>query len=398
MQIRVIKNDTDYKEALDAIRDLMLKDPDPNTEDGEKLNLLTALVEDYESVKFPESLPDPIDAIMYRMEQENLRPKDLVPFIGARSKVSEILARKRPLTLAMIRSLEAGLGIPAKILLKEVDITREGNGVDWDKFPLKEMNRRGYFGPKLLKGSDIKKVLADFFRPLGSPLDCLGLLRKSSYKSPRPMNQYALAAWAGRVANVASEATGINAFKKIKIDIGFIRDVARFSENHTPPDVINFLKDYGIIVVIEPHFKGTYLDGALIIHDGTPTIGLTLRHDRLDNFWFTLLHELAHIAVHYDKNVSFFDYEIETSGRTQGIESDANEMAREAILPESKWESSAAKLVPSQMAAHSLAKEIGVHIAVIAGQIRFRGGKYIYLNQIVHNEKVRKYFTQHKWE
>ena len=141
--IKIIKTDKDHKEALLLIEQLMDLNPDPNSEEGEKLNILTTLVQDYESRLFPESLPDPVDAIIFRMEQQNLKPVDLIPYIGSRSKVSEILSRKRSLTLSMIRALEGGLGIPAKVLLKEPDEFRDAEGIAWSRFPVKEMNKRG---------------------------------------------------------------------------------------------------------------------------------------------------------------------------------------------------------------------------------------------------------------
>ena len=132
-KIKVIKTEEDYNKALELIGELMNKDPEEDSEEGEKLNLLATLVQNYESKLFPESLPDPIDAILFRMEQQNLKPSDLVPYIGSRSKVSEILSRKRTLTLSMMRALEAGLGIPAKVLLKESDEFRNTKDIAWDR-------------------------------------------------------------------------------------------------------------------------------------------------------------------------------------------------------------------------------------------------------------------------
>ena len=129
-RIKVIKTEEDYNEALKLIEELMNGDPEEDSEEGEKLDLLATLVQDYESKLFPESLPDPIDAILFRMEQQNLKPIDLVPYIGSRSKVSEVLSRKRTLTLSMMRALEAGLGIPAKVLLKKYDKSGNTKGVE----------------------------------------------------------------------------------------------------------------------------------------------------------------------------------------------------------------------------------------------------------------------------
>jgi HTH-type transcriptional regulator/antitoxin HigA len=162
---------------------------------------------------------------------------------------------------------------------------------------------------------------------------------------------------------------------------------------------IDFLKKNGIIVVIEPHFVKTHLDGAVILIDkNNPIIGLTLRHDRLDNFWFTLMHELAHISLHFSHNVDLYYDEIEgVSSDINDKEKEAEHLAQEILLPNEKWEISPAKLMPSPMAAKSLARELEVHVAIIAGQIRYRNNKYIYLNKIVNSEKVRKYFPNEKW-
>ena len=116
---KLIKSDNDYKVALAEVEALVDQDPGPDSPEGARLELLSLLIQDCESRKYGNSLPDPIDAIQFRMEQQNLSRKDLVPFIGSRSKVSEVLSRKRPLTLSMIRALHSGLGIPAKVLLKD---------------------------------------------------------------------------------------------------------------------------------------------------------------------------------------------------------------------------------------------------------------------------------------
>ncbi|OHA80345.1 MAG: transcriptional regulator, partial [Candidatus Yonathbacteria bacterium RBG_16_43_6] len=121
-KIKFIKTESDYKEALDLIKVLLSHDPDPSSDEGEQLSLLSTLVQDYESRSLPESLPNPVDAIKFRMEQSDLKPVDLIPYIGSRGRVSEILAGKRQLTLDMVRALEVGLGIPAKVLIRKPEI------------------------------------------------------------------------------------------------------------------------------------------------------------------------------------------------------------------------------------------------------------------------------------
>ena len=299
-KIKVIKSEQDYKNALKMIEALMGLDPDPESEAGEKLGILSTLIQDYESRTFPESLPDPVDAILFRMEQQNLKPRDLIPYLGSRSKVSEVLSRKRSLTLSMIRSLGTGLGIPAKVLLKEADEFRNAEDIAWNQFPIKEMEERGYFGNRSERITDINNLVENFFRPLGSPALFFGQLRKSTYRSSRPMDKHALAAWSAFVVKRANKIKNLPTFKRGTVTLGFMQKLAHLSVgNNGPLLAIDFLRKNGIALVVEPPFPKTYLDGATIIFDKkSPVIGLTIRHDRLDNFWFTLMHELAHIALH----------------------------------------------------------------------------------------------------
>jgi len=116
MEIEPIKSKRDYRRALKEIEGLM--HAKRNTPNGDRLDVLVALVEAWEAKHYPLDLPDPIEAIKYHMEQKGLGPRDLIPLIGGRNRVYEVLARKRPLTLTMIRRLHEGLGIPAESLIK----------------------------------------------------------------------------------------------------------------------------------------------------------------------------------------------------------------------------------------------------------------------------------------
>jgi len=116
MEIAPLKNRLDYRQALKEIETLM--QARRNTPEGDRLDVLVTLVEAWEHKHYPLDLPDPIEAIKYHMEQNELAPRDLIPFIGSRNRVHEVLNRKRPLTLKMIQRLHAGLRIPAESLLK----------------------------------------------------------------------------------------------------------------------------------------------------------------------------------------------------------------------------------------------------------------------------------------
>lgn len=119
MDIRPIHTTKDYKAALREISRLMADDPVSGTVEGDRLDILATLVQAYEARHFPIDAPDPVEAIRFRMEQGGLSVKDLEPLIGKSNRVYEVLSRKRPLTLAMIRRLHQGLGIPAEALIAE---------------------------------------------------------------------------------------------------------------------------------------------------------------------------------------------------------------------------------------------------------------------------------------
>ena len=117
--MKPIRTQKDHGDAVAEISALMAVDPEPGTEESDRLQVLATLVEVYEKSTFPLDRPDPVQAIRFRMEEQGLRQADLVPIIGSRSKVSEIFNGKRTLSLPMIRALAKGLGIPAEILISE---------------------------------------------------------------------------------------------------------------------------------------------------------------------------------------------------------------------------------------------------------------------------------------
>ncbi len=116
MKPKIIKTETEYSAALARVESLM--DAKLGSAKEEELELLSLLVERYEEEHFPINIPDPVEAIKFRMEQQGLRQKDLEPFFAGKNRVSEVLNRKRPLSISMIRALHRGLGIPADVLLR----------------------------------------------------------------------------------------------------------------------------------------------------------------------------------------------------------------------------------------------------------------------------------------
>ena len=116
MEIKPIRTEADYEAALSEVERLW--GSEPGTPDGDRFEVLFTLVEAYEEKQYPILSPDPVEAIKYIMDSRGLDRRDLEQYIGPSGRVSEVLSRKRPLTLAMIRKLNAGLGIPAEILIQ----------------------------------------------------------------------------------------------------------------------------------------------------------------------------------------------------------------------------------------------------------------------------------------
>jgi HTH-type transcriptional regulator/antitoxin HigA len=403
MEIKVIKTQQELEAALAEIEQLIDQNPQAGTNEAEYLELLALLVQQYESKAFPIPLPDPVEAIEFRMEQQNLTQRDLVPYIGSRSKVSEVLSRKRPLSLSMVRAISEGLGIPAKLLLQEVDLLENNVEVVWEKFPLREMIKRGYINARpseaRTKGDTL---LREFFASAGLQLDMVALMpKKTTYvRSARPMDRYALAAWATRVIIANQKNPPSVEFKPGIVNLDFMREVAQLSQPDNGPTLaIQFLREHGIPVVLEPHLPRTYLDGAAILSDsGRPIIGLTLRQDRMDNFWFCLEHELAHVSRHLGSETKGFYDDLDVGNQNDPREKEADGMAGEALIPEVAWKNSPASGLRSPEAAQDLADQLHIHPAIVAGRIRHHFKSYRELKELVGHGQVRKLFPGIKWE
>jgi len=115
MKIAPIKNEKDYQKSLKELEKVF--DANPNTSNGDTAQMLVLLIEDYEKKYFPIEAPDPIEAIKYRMEEQGLSNKDVVPYFGSKSLVTQVLNGQRNLSLKMIRALHRGLGLPYEVLL-----------------------------------------------------------------------------------------------------------------------------------------------------------------------------------------------------------------------------------------------------------------------------------------
>lgn len=388
---KIIKSDEEYNLALVELEALIDEDPKQGSPEGERLEFLSLLVEDYESRKYGQTLPDPIEAIQFRMEQQGLAQKDLVPYVGSRSKVSEVLAHKRPLTLSMIRALHSGLGIPAKVLVQERPLRDiQEPDLEWSRFPIKEMIARGWIQAKF--ATTPEAFIKGFFAQLGSASAARALYRTTHHtRSGRTMDHYALTAWTARVIIRVRQNPPPVSYVKGTVSLQFMRELARLSVFDRGPLLAQeFLWKHGIPLIVESHLPKTYLDGAAILGEAErPVIGVTLRHDRLDNFWFCLMHELAHVALHLGQGISQFFDDLDTSVGIDPREKEADDLAGEALVPQAEWERSPASHLRTPEAVMQLANQLRIHPSVVAGRIRRKFKNYRVLNRFVGYGKVR---------
>ena len=395
---KVIKNKTQYEETLLALEELLDRNPVPGTPENEELELIALLIQDYESRQFEFAPPTPIEAIKFRMEQQNLTPRDLIPYIGSRSKVSEIFSKKRPLTLSMMRALHSGLGIPASVLIQEQDEDEEVD-IDWDRFPIKQMIAWGWItAPESRVCSE--EIIRPFFAEVSDLKPQAILCRSSSHvRTARSMDDYSLAAWSARVLARAYESPPAVRYEPEILTYEFLHKIAQLSVSDTGPVMArDFLKEHGIQLVVERHLPRTYLDGAVIMIDKLhPVIGLTLRYDRIDNFWFTLMHELAHLARHLDSENSIYFDDLDIEAEDDPRESEANQLAVEALIPHDIWLASPASRRCIPMAAEHLATKLHIHTAIVAGRMQHEFKSYQLLRNLVGSGEVRKLFPEVKW-
>ena len=433
MKIKIIRTEEEYEDSLTRLETLM--DAPPGSPEEEELDLLSYLIDKYEEEHFPIDLPDPVEAIKFRMEQQGLTRKDLIPYIGSQSKVSEVLNHKRTLSLSMIRALHEGLGIPAEVLLQEPGKQLAERRYDPGNYPLKDMYADGYFpgykSPKKIK-DHAEELLENLFSHLDTLPEQIIYCRNTSFASNnsavagvavadghttysvsadgptrenkkakrqnREINENALRAWQARVLQIC-ESQNIPEFRKQTLTEVFIRNLARLSVFPNGPFLAQqVLLGSGIHFVILPHLPQTYLDGACFnTPSGRPVVGMTIRHDRMDNFWFTLAHELSHVMLHLqnDNFVFFDDTEHGLRHACNQQEAEANRLGMDIYIPANVWQAERETLIATmnEHAVIDLAQELSISPAIIAGRLRWESGNYALFSDLIGAGSVKKLFS-----
>ena len=395
---KLIKDEAQYEEYLNIAESLIDLDPEPGSKEGDELELLFLLIEKYENEHYPIDFPDPIEAIKFRMEQQGITQKMLASYIGSPSKVSEVLNRKRPLTLKMIRALNKHLNIAAEILLGQEGKTLPKNFADisWEKFPITEMVNKNYFKSFYGSISEAKAMAEELIRPLIENAKLLTgtvPLYRQHVRSGSEIDWYALLAWHAKVLSETKNIPIDVRYSQKTINEKLLKELVSLSVYDEGPKLAQeFLHRNGVFLIIEPNLLHTHIDGSTFwIKPDNPVIALTIRYDRLDNFWFTLLHEIAHLKLHFYKSdyINFVD-NLDFKSKDQ-IELEADTFAKHALIPKKYWDNDLLDNYNSDIIME-FSKKVGVHYAIVAGRIRWEKNNYKILSKLIGSREVRKQF------
>jgi len=395
MELRVIRDELQYAALLEQAKELALSDPLRDSDEAERLALISVLLEKFEETRFKLEAPDPIDAVIYRLAELGMKQKDFAEILGSKSRASEVLTRKRGLTIEMIRTIHERLMIPAEILIGHPKREeKDSSDIDWKKFPVREMQKRGWFDMDLAEGKSGEQLIRSFFARTSANRTPV-LLRKTLNGVSKEENHYAIYAWIARVMIRARELKSSDSrYIQGSITDEFLKQLAKLSRSDDGPLLAReFLAMKGVILVIEPHLPKTKLDGAAMLdQDGTPIIGLTLRYDRIDYFWFTLMHELVHVQRHLGRQNTAFVDEDDLSYEDER-ELEANILAAEAFIPRQIWKSSEAYRTKRSEAVVKLADALMIHPAIVAGRIQRESGKFNILKEFASSQSIKSVFN-----
>ena len=202
------------------------------------------------------------------------------------------------------------------------------NDIAWSRLPLKEMISRKWFTPRTDE-TPINAVRDFFLRAAGSQFATA--LHRKKVRSGSVPNEYALLAWQARVLDLA-QATATRPFELNGRWLGDLVQLTRLADG--PKRARDLLAKHGIALVFEPHLAGTYLDGAAMLSNvGQPVIGMTLRYDRLDHFWFVLFHELGHVLLHPFDTLKFDFFDEDDGEESDELERAADRFALNTLIP-----------------------------------------------------------------
>ncbi len=351
-----------------------------------QINELTAQVREYEllrngnkTVSINSDLQDlPLSMIRARVAH-HMTQAELAAKIGVSEQqiqryessryqgvsLSRLIEITTVLGIRFQESWETGQGPQEDLILVWNDLI----SLNWNNFPIQELLRREWIRTEDTVSS-LSAIRTFIVGSFGQQLS--HTFQRKKYHGSNTPDAYALLAWQARVLNTAREELdrgGVPEF--IKRD-DWLNQMVSLSLLEDPlPKVKHELLAHGIVLVIEEHLPGTYLDGAAMrLETGHPVVALTLRQDRLDQFWFVLFHELAHVFLHLDIFIGLDYFDEYDTCKGDSLEMEAEIYALDTLLPERSWNSCISRSLPTETSIKADADRLGIHPSIIAGRIR----------------------------
>lgn len=374
----------------------------------QQLKDIESQIHDYETLRsgrvkrlFPDSILDIGQTLIEARIAQGLSQRSLADRLGMKEQQIQRYEQDRYLTANLTRVAEVAEALQLDLvaffesrnstILNKVAPNLKG-GFDASKLPINEMKKRGWLShmrlPESVTGPLSETDLAAAFvsQAVGSHA-----MHKQHVRAGSTSDEYSLLAWKARVLSKAKLIAANNKLAGFSGQTIVGKLVELSTRPNGPVDAIGLLKDHGVILIIERHLPSTHLDGAaMLLNEEIPVIGLTLRHDRLDNFWFTLFHELGHIFRHRDQGLreGFFDEEGAPS--LDDLESEADEFAESAFISNEVWRKSFVRFTKAGEQVIQFAKDRGISSAIVAGRLRRERKDWSLFSDLVGQNSLRK--------
>lgn len=234
--------------------------------------------------------------------------------------------------------------------------------------------------------SQLKRYIADHVVKYGAPS-----LLKTGLNVVDHSEDWVLLSWKAQVTRRAEVIIKNYKLSYRPLEVSWLVDLVRLSAlDDGPLRAIELLRTHGIVLIIEPHIAGMGVDGAAFLVGDVPVIGMTLLRDRLDNFWFTLLHEIAHVILHYRTGLAAGFFDDSESPAVDELEETANAFAANLLIPEETWRRSPARISKTSPPVEALAEQLGINPAIVFGRIRMERNNYALFSSRIGSGVLRK--------
>lgn len=409
-KLKKVIDSFDIKESMERTKSSILAKAELEALISE-FEILSSQVKEYEALKsgaiilLKASTLDELPDILIRARiAQGLSQRQLAKILGVKEQQIQRYESERYSSASLRKLVQVSDALEINIskvaefktsTKKRKDIPSED--IQWDMFPIKEMYRRNWLkdfsGSLSAAMANAKELAKEFF--LNAIPKPIPIFTRKRVRANSNLDRYALFAWQCRVITLAQMTPLDGTYSKDLINKDWLSRLAQLSSlKEGPRRAKEYLEKSGIPMVVEPHLSHTYLDGAaILLPDGRPLVALTLRYDRLDNFWFVLFHELIHVMKHLRKGhlEDIFD---DLDAEPDELERETDQLAGAFLIADEIWETALPRYIRSIESINEFAKEHKINPAIVAGRIRKEADNYTIFTEMIGQGEVRKHFPE----